>query len=251
MKNIRIFGIRVDDIDFNYAIEKIEGFLQGDKLETIYTPNPEIIMLAREDENLKRILDQGSLVTADGIGVIYASKIKKKPLKERVTGYDMSIKMLEIANEKGYTIYLLGGAEGVSKKAKENIEKDYPKVKVVGHHNGYFKGSHIGYKDHCEEMEVVQDINTSKPDIIFVGFGFPRQELFIDNNKDRLEGKVIIGNGGVMDILAGITNRAPKIWQDLGLEWLYRLIKNPSRLKRQMILPKFLIEVIMKKDVIE
>lgn len=251
MKAIKIFGIRVDDIDFDYAVKKIEGFLEGDRLETIYTPNPEIIMKAREDENLKRILDEGSLVTADGIGVIYASKIKKKPLKERVTGYDMSMKMLEIANEKGYSLYLLGGKEGVAKSAKENIERDYPNIQVLGTHNGYFKGVQSGDKDHEDELKIIEEINELKPSIIFVGLGFPKQELFIDGNKDRMDAKIIIGNGGVMDILAGITNRAPKIWQDLGLEWLYRLIKNPSRLKRQLILPKFMLEVIFKKDVVQ
>ncbi len=251
MDSIRIFGIRVDNIDFKCAEEKIRGFLKGSRLETIYTPNPEIIMKAREDENLKRILDEGSLVTPDGIGVIYASRIKNKPLKERVTGYDMSIKMLEIANEEAYSVYLLGGADGVSKKASENIGKTYKNLRVVGHHNGFFKGSHIGLVDHDEELAIVKEINELEPDIIFVGLGFPRQELFIDNNKDRLKAKLIIGNGGVMDILAGVAKRAPKVWQKLGLEWLYRLIKNPSRLKRQLILPKFLLEVIFRKDVIK
>ena len=250
MDRIRIFGVRIDNIDFKDAEEKIRGFLKGTRLETIYTPNPEIIMKARDDEKLKKILDAGSLVTPDGIGVIYASRIKKKPLKERVTGYDMSIKMLEIANEEGYSIYLLGGADGVSKKAGENISESYKNLKVVGHHNGFFKGSHIGLVDHEEEMEIVREINELEPDIIFVGLGFPRQELFIDNNKERLRAKLIIGNGGVMDILAGVTTRAPEIWQKLGLEWLYRLIKNPSRLGRQLILPKFLLEVIFKKDVV-
>lgn len=251
MENIRIFGVRIDNIDFEFAVSKIREFLKGDKLETIYTPNPEIVMRAREDQKLKDILDRGSLVTADGIGVIYASKIGKKPLKERVTGFDMSIKMLEIANEEGYSIYLLGGVDGVARDAGKNIEKDYENVRVLGYHNGFFKGSHLGQNDHPEEMEIVEEINSLRPDIIFVGLGFPRQELFIDHNKDRLDAKLIIGNGGVMDILAGVTTRAPEIWQKLGLEWLYRLIKNPSRLKRQMILPKFLLEVIFKRDVVK
>lgn len=251
METIRIFGVRVDNIDFKYAEGKIREFLRGDRLETIYTPNPEIVMRAREDEKLRRILDQGSLVTADGIGLIYASRIRKKPLKERVTGFDMSIKMLEIANEEGYSIYLLGGEEGVSRLAAENIERDYGNIRVVGHRSGFFKGSHLGQADHPEEMAIVEDINEKKPDLIFVGLGFPRQELFIDHNRDRLDARLIIGNGGVIDILAGITSRAPEAWQKLGLEWLYRLIKNPTRLRRQMILPRFLLEVIFRRKVID
>lgn len=248
---MKIFDVRIDNISYEAAIKKIEGYLKENELHTIYTPNPEIVMHARDDAKLKSIIDRGDLVTADGIGLIYAAKLKKKPLQGRVTGYDMSIEMLEIANREGYSIYLLGGKDGVSKKAAKNIEEKYKNVKVVGEHNGFFKGSHTGDKDHKDEMAILDEINNSNPDIIFVGLGFPRQELWIDGNKDRIKGRVIIGNGGVIDILAGKANRAPEIWQKLGLEWLYRLLKNPSRIKRQMILPKFMIEVLIKKDVVE
>lgn len=246
----RIFGVRIDNISYEDAIIKIENFLKEDKIHTIYTPNPEIVMCARDDVNLKSILDSGDLVTADGIGLIYAAKLKNKPLKGRVTGYDMSIEMLEIANRENYSIYLLGGEEGVAKKAAKNIEEKYKNIQVVGNHNGFFKGSHTGDKNHKDEMEIIQDINRVDPDIIFVGLGFPRQEIWIDSNKDRIKGKIIIGNGGVIDILGGKANRAPEVWQKLGLEWLYRLIKNPSRIKRQIILPRFMIEVLIKKDVV-
>ncbi len=250
MKNIRIFNVRIDNLSFKEAVRNIEDYLRGDRLRTIYTPNPEIIMKAREDEKLRTIIEEADMSTADGIGVIYASRIGKKPLAERVTGYDMSMEMLKIANREGYSLYLLGGQEGVSSAARANIERDYPNIKLVGDHNGFFKGSHLGLDDHPEEMAIVEEINRMKPDIIFVGLGFPRQELFINHNKDRIKGKVIIGNGGVMDILAGKAERAPEAWQKLGLEWLYRLIKDPRRIRRQLILPKFMLEVIFKKDAV-
>ena len=208
-------------------------------------------MAAKENEAIRDTINTGDLVIPDGIGLIYGSKIRKKPLKERVTGFDLSIKILEIANEKGYSLFLLGGKEGIAKKAGENIIKEYPNIKLVGCHNGYFKGSHIGYKNHEEESNIIHSINEVKPDIIFVGLGFPKQEIWINENKDRLHSKVIIGNGGTMDILSGNAKRAPEIFQKLGLEWFYRLVKEPSRIKRQMVLPKFMLYMLFSKDIIE
>ena len=251
MESIKIFGIKINNISFDEAVAEIKGYLKGDSLKTIYTPNPEIVMGAKDDEKLKTLLNSGDMVTADGIGLIYASKIKGKPLKERVTGYDLSLKLLEIGNNNSYKIYLLGGKEGVAKKAGENIKKDYPNINVVGHHNGYFKGSHNGYENSQEERNIIDEINSVNPDIIFVGLGFPNQERWINTNKDKIKGKVIIGNGGVMDILSGTINPAPDIYRKIGLEWLYRLIKEPSRIKRQIIIPKFILKVLFSKNVVE
>ena len=148
-------------------------------------------------------------------------------------------------------LYLLGGKEGVAKEAGKNIIKTYPNIKILGTHHGYFKGAHIGHKDHEEEMKILEEINKLKPDIIFVGLGFPKQETWIHENKYRIDSKVIIGNGGTMDILSGNAKRAPEVFQKLGLEWFYRLIKEPSRIKRQMVLPKFRLQVLFSKNVIE
>ncbi|CCQ96819.1 UDP-N-acetyl-D-mannosamine transferase [[Clostridium] ultunense Esp] len=251
MKKVSIFGVKINNITLDEATEIVEKFLGEDRLRTIYTPNTEIVMAAKDDENLKKIINESDLVIPDGIGLIYGSRIGKKPLKERVTGVDLSIKLLEIANKKGYRLYLLGGKDGVAKRAGENILKEYPNINIVGYHHGYFKGSHIGYKDHEEELNLIDNINGAKPDIIFVGLGFPKQEIWIAENKNRLNGRVIIGNGGTMDILSGDSKRAPEIFQRLGLEWLYRLIKEPSRIKRQIVLPKFIFNVLFSKDVIQ
>lgn len=251
MDKIKIFGVEIDNLTMNEAVEAARGFLESDRLNTICTPNTEIVMAAKQDNRLKELINDNDLIIPDGIGLIYGSKIKGKPLKERVTGFDLSIKLLEIANEKRYSIFLLGGKDGVAKKASENIVKHYPNVKIAGVNHGYFKGSHIGYKNHEEELRVVEAINNSKPDIIFVGLGFPKQEIWISENKNRIYGKVVIGNGGTMDILAGNTKRAPEIFQKLGLEWFYRLLKEPSRIKRQMALPKFILSVLFDKEAVE
>lgn len=251
MDSIKIFNLRVDNITLDEAAAIVEKFLMEDKLKTIYTPNTEIVMAAKDDRDIRDIINDGDLVTPDGIGLIYGSRIKKKPLKERVTGFDLSIKILEIANEKGYSLFLLGGKEGVAKVAGENIIKKYPNIKLVGYHHGYFKGSHIGHNNHEEELSIIHRINEVKPDIIFVGLGFPKQEIWIDANKNRLKGKVIIGNGGTMDILSGNAKRAPEVFQKLGLEWLYRLIKEPSRIRRQMVIPKFMLYILFSKNVVD
>lgn len=251
MDSIEIFGVKIHNITFDDAVKEVEKYLKGTKLKTIYTPNTEIVMGAKDDKDLRELLNSGDLVTADGIGLIYASKIKKKPLKERVTGYYLSIKLLDIANENKYSLYLLGGKEGVAHTAVENIKKKYPNIRIAGYHHGYFKGSHSGYENHEEELKIIEDINSSNPDIIFVGLGFPKQENWININKDRIKGKVIIGNGGVMNILAGNLKPVPKIFETLGLEWFYRLMKEPSRIKRQIVIPKFILKVIFSRNVVK
>lgn len=251
MDNIEIFGVKIHNLTFDDAVNEVEKYLKGNELKSIYTPNTEIVMGAKDDDGLRELINNGDLIIADGIGLIYASKIKRKPLKERVTGYYLSIKLLEIANENSYSLYLLGCEDGVAKLASENIKKTYPNIRIAGYHHGYFKGSHIGYENHEEEIKIIDDINSSNPDIIFVGLGFPKQEIWIDANKKKIKGKIIIGNGGVMNILSGNTKPAPIIFEKLGLEWFYRLMKEPSRIKRQMALPKFMLKVLFSKDVIK
>lgn len=251
MEKVKIFGVNINNTTLDEVVSLLEDYLGGDKLKTIYTPNTEIVMAAKENNSLRDLINKGDLVIPDGIGLIYGSKIRKKPLRERVTGFDTSMKLLELADKNSHSLYLLGCKDGVAKVAAENIEKDYPNVDVVGYHHGFFKGSHLGLENEPEEEEIIQEINRLKPDIIFVGLGFPKQETWIEANKQRISGKVIIGNGGVMDILAGNSKRAPDIFIKLGLEWLYRLIQDPARIKRQIVLPKFLLQVIFDKNSVE
>lgn len=248
-ETIRIFGVHIDKLKQVEVIEKIKTFLKEEKIRTIFTPNTEIVMEAKEDENLKNILNQGDIVIPDGIGLIYASKIKRKDLPERVTGCDVSFEILDIANKEGYSLFLLGGKEGVAKEAAKNINKDYPNIKIAGYQNGYFKGAHIGHLGHQEEKDIIKNINESKADILFVGFGAPKQEIWINENKEKLNNcKLVIGNGGTVDILAGTMTRAPEIYQKLGLEWLYRLAKDPKRIRRQMVIPLFILTILFSRE---
>ena len=247
-ETIRIFGVKIDKLTLNEVVKKVKELLDGDKTRTIYTPNTEIIMEARKDSKLKEILNDGDLVIPDGIGLIHASRIKKKPLPERVTGFDLSLRLIELSNKYGYSIYFLGGKEGVALEAKKKVEEKYPNINIVGIQSGYFKGTHTGNANHPQEQQIIENINNSKADILFVGFGAPKQENWIYENKDKLNCKIIIGNGGTIDVLAEKVKRAPEIYQKLGIEWLYRLMKDPKRLKRQMSLPIFVLIVLFSRE---
>lgn len=249
---IKIMGIKIDKITMEGALNRVEEFLNGEATKTIYTPNTEIIMNAQKDNKFKQVLNEGDLVVPDGIGLIYASRIKKHPLPERVTGFDISMGIINIAHTRGLRLFLLGGEEGVADIAAKKIKDNYDNILIAGTNNGYFKGVHTGYESHKEEMDIIDKINDGDTDILFVGLGAEKQEKWIHKNKDKLKCKIIIGNGGTIDVLAGKVKRAPDIYQRLGLEWLYRLVKEPKRLKRQTVLPLFMLKILFSsKDIVE
>ncbi|WP_026894637.1 WecB/TagA/CpsF family glycosyltransferase [Clostridiisalibacter paucivorans] len=249
---IKIMGIKIDKITMEGALNRVEEFLNGEATKTIYTPNTEIIMNAQKDNKFKQVLNEGDLVVPDGIGLIYASRIKKHPLPERVTGFDISMGIINIAHTRRLKLFLLGGEEGVADIAAKKIKDNYDNILISGTNNGYFKGVHTGYESHKEEMDIIDKINDGDTDILFVGLGAEKQEKWIHKNKDKLKCKIIIGNGGTIDVLAGKVKRAPDIYQRLGLEWLYRLVKEPKRLKRQTVLPLFMLKILFSsKDIVE
>lgn len=249
MDKVNILGVNIDNLDMEEAKLKVVSFLNSEKINMIFTPNSEIVMEAKKNEKFRKVLNTADLTTADGIGLVYASKIKNKPLSERVTGFDLSMEILKIAAENGKKVYLLGGAEGIAKKAKEKIEEKYDNIKIVGTHNGYFEGYHRGIKNSPEEEKIIQEINDSGAEILFVGLGAPAQEMWINHNKDKFKNlKIVIGNGGTMDVIAEKVKRAPEFYQKMGLEWFYRLIKEPKRIKRQIQIPIFLFTIITNKD---
>lgn len=238
-KQVRILGVPIDMISQEEAFQKLVLFLEGSSIKKIYTPNPEIVMLAQEDQRLLKVIEGADLVLPDGIGLLIASKIKGLGLKERVTGVDTMDRLLSYCGDKKRSIYLLGGKPGTAEIACKNIEQKYPGIKIAGLHHGYFQ--------EVNENEIIADINAAAPDLLFVCLGAPKQEKWIDRYQDQLNCKIAMGVGGSVDIYAGTTKRAPVIFQKVGLEWFYRLMKEPWRMKRMMVLPKFLIQVIVKQ----
>ncbi len=238
MDKVNILGVNVDMVSISEAADIIMNFLDEDKFHSVFTPNSEIIMRAYKDAEFCSLLNNASLLTADGIGVVYASKILKKPIKERAAGYDIACRVLSKMNETGHKLFLFGGKPGVAEEAKEKLLEKYPSLNIVGLRNGYFKEE--------DEKEIVDEINASGADMLFVCLGAPKQEQWIDRHKDELNARVAMGIGGSLDVFAGRVERAPEFFCKTGLEWFYRLCKEPWRAGRMMELPKFAMTVIAK-----
>lgn len=235
MDRIFVLGIGFDNVNMAEAVDKCLNFIKGDSANLVVTPNPEIVMKAKDDAEFKEIINNAALVIPDGIGVIKGAKILGTPLKERVAGYDLICQLLEKGQDGSISFYFWGGKPGVADKAKAKMEEKYPNIKILGTHDGYFNDD--------QEKEIIAEIKELKPDVVLCGCGFPKQEKLINKYLNEKAYKIGIGCGGSLDVLAGEVKRAPKLFIKLHLEWFYRLLKQPSRLGRMMVLPKFLVEV--------
>ncbi len=234
---VNILGTMIDNISKENALKTLFNFINSEKTQTIYTPNAEICMEAYKDKTFQQVLNGGSLVIPDGQGVVLASKILKTPLDEKVAGFKLILSLLE--SNKPVSIYLFGSKPDVIKRAVSFIKKNYSKVTIVGYRNGYFSDEEIPL--------IINDINKSKAQLLLVGLGAPKQELFIHQYKESITSNVIMGVGGSIDVLAGEVKRVPEIFVKLSLEWFYRLIKQPKRLSRMLKIPVFICVCYKKR----
>lgn len=234
MKQVNILGVSFSKLNMKETLDTLTDVVESkrDHVFHVITANPEIVIGAKQDPKLKQITDAANLITPDGIGIVMASRWKKEPVAERVAGYDLLLNLLERGNQKGWSFFFLGSSEEVNQQATDIIVEKYPNLKVAGRHHGFFK---------AKESELIQQINEAQPDFLIVALGAPRQEQWIFDHRDQLHTKVAIGVGGSLDVIAGKVKRAPLFWQKLNLEWLYRLLSQPTRWKRQLALPKFAI----------
>lgn len=235
---VDILGCNVDRLGMDETLQKIEGFVQSGKPNHIITLNAEIIYKAQSDPRLKEIINEADLVTPDGSGVVWASKYLNAPVPERVTGIDLTLKLMELASKKGWTFYFYGGAPSVAETAAQNLQKKHKGLKIVGISHGYISET--------EKQNLLEDIKEKKPDILLVALGAPGQEFWIKDHQKAIQVPVCIGVGGSFDVIAGKFKRAPEYLQKAGLEWLYRLIKEPHRIGRMAALPKFTLLVKLK-----
>ncbi len=233
---VNILGADIDMLTMDEAEEKAFALMETEGCSVIYTPNSEIILYGSNNPEFMDKLNSADMTIADGIGVVYAARMLRRPLKERVAGYDLICRMLPKMAERGKSLYLLGSKPGVAEAAAENIKKKNPDIIIAGTHDGYFN----------EDGPVIEAVNAAKPDFLLVCLGFPKQEEWIYKNRGALNARLAIGAGGCLDVFAGTVLRAPKFFCDHGIEWLYRLIKQPSRFIRMMALPKFAIKVFFK-----
>lgn len=231
-EKVEIVGIKIDNVDMDEAADILLEYLDMDECCTVFTPNSEILLAAVKDREFEEVLNSGRLVVPDGIGVMIASKFYGTPVKERVAGIDLMMRLMDIAGSRGKSVYLLGGRDGVAEEAAIKLTESFDGLRIAGTRNGYFESS--------EEERIVDEINGSNADILLAALGAPKQEKFIYRHKDRLKVRIAMGVGGSLDVLAGRVKRAPEFYQKAGLEWLYRLMKEPRRIVRIIKIPKFI-----------
>ncbi len=238
MNRVSILGVQFDAVTQSEAVTRAMARIREGKKGYVVTPNSEIVYMARSDEHLKKLLNAAALVLPDGIGVIHAAKILKKPLTEKVAGIEFATSLMEAMAKEGRSIFLFGAKPGIAEKAAENLKQKYPGLIVPGCRDGYFK----------DDAEAVRDINAAgHSDVILVCLGAPKQEIFMEQHLDELNGTMLCGLGGSLDVYAGVVERAPDFYVRHGLEWFYRLKKEPWRAKRMTALPKFLLTVMKSK----
>lgn len=234
-----ILGVEVDDVSLVEALAKVKDQIDSGKKGYIVTPNPEIIVRAQSDHHYKSILNGAFLSLADGFGITAASKILRKPIIERIAGVDFVAELAALAAEHGYSLFLLGAAEGVAAQAAEKLKNLFPSLNIVGTYSGGALEKN--------QQKILEEVQKVSVDILIAAFGPPKQERWIAENLPALNVKVAVGVGGALDFIAGEKPRAPVWMRKVGLEWFFRLVNEPTRAKRQLSLIKFVYLVFKEK----
>lgn len=232
-----VLGVRFDDLTIERAVEKAAGMMAEGGFHYAVTPNSEFVQRAERDEKFRSALNGADLVLPDGIGVVYAAKILGRPLQGRVPGCDFAAALCVWMAENNKKLFLLGAKPGVAEQAAQKLESAHPGLAVCGTHDGYFQ----------ESGPVAEAIRAAGADAVFVCLGAPKQEYWMIEYGPQTGAAFLIGLGGSLDVFAGTVKRAPETWQKLGLEWLYRLLKQPSRIGRMAKLPLFLVSAVKAK----
>ncbi|WP_424766699.1 WecB/TagA/CpsF family glycosyltransferase [Paenibacillus sp. sgz302251] len=224
------------DETVQYLIEAIEAR----QPTHVITANPIMIMSAVDDPKYSAMMKRADLIVPDGAGVVWAASHVGQPVAERVAGFDLMHRLLQYGETRKWKVYLLGTSQEVIEAAADKLQLQYPQVRIVGYRNGFFGPE--------QDEEVVEAIHQAAPDMLFVARGADTQEPWIVKYKQRLGVPLVMGVGGSFDIISGRLKRAPIIFQKLRLEWLYRLLQEPKRYKRMLVLPKFVVKVLRDKE---
>lgn len=235
---IDVMGVAYDNVTMEEALERGRQLLAGERAGVVVTPNAEIAYEAMRDPALCGMLNAADLVLPDGAGVVLSAKILKTPLKQKVAGIDFATNMLSVFAQTGAKLFLLGSKPGIAELAAEKMRERAPGLEICGFADGYFQ----------DEAEIVEKINDSGAQALFVCLGAPKQERFMFAHRDELcNVRFMAGLGGTLDGFAGTVKRAPAWMIRLNLEWLYRLIRQPSRFGRMLRLPKFIFAAIRSR----
>ncbi len=237
MSKINVLDVEFDNCTMDEAVTAALNAIDARSGSYVVTPNPEIVMMARTDSALAQAIDHAEMVLPDGVGVIYGAKILGTPLQEKLPGIDFAQNlMIQLAQRNG-SVFLFGAKPGVAELAGEKLAQKYEGLVIAGTCDGYFQ----------DDAPIIEQINSVHPDLLLVCLGAPKQELWMEQHSGELNVGLMAGLGGSLDVFAGVTQRAPEIWQKLGLEWMYRLLKEPKRIVRMMKLPQFVLCVIKKR----
>jgi N-acetylglucosaminyldiphosphoundecaprenol N-acetyl-beta-D-mannosaminyltransferase len=223
---VNILGVLIDNLKKSEVLRTVEQFLSDVRQHYIVTANPEMIVAAQKDEKFLEILNKADLSVPDGFGLILAARYLRRPLPERITGVDLMLDICQIAEQKNYSVYLFGGKEGVAQKAADSLQKKFSQLKIAGTENGGIISDQQSTADN-------QQINSAKPDILFVALGAGKQEKWIAKNLQNLPSiKIAMGVGGAFDFISEKVKRAPRWIRKIGFEWLWRFFMQPWRFKR-------------------
>ena len=240
-----ILGIKIPKASEVYVEGEILKFLSRRGGAKIFTPNPQMLSIADRDEKFKAVLNSAELLIPDGVGVLLAARLAGSSLPARITGIDTAYRILELCEQRGLTVALIGAKNNIAKLAAKRLKKRLPKLDISLTHHGYFKKFP---KDSAENLAVIKKLRLSAPDVLFVCFGTPAQERWIYENAASLPSvRLFMGLGGSLDVWAGNVRRAPKTIQSLGAEWLWRCIGEPVRFLRLARLPELYLKIICKK----
>ncbi len=236
MEQLRILRGRVDKLTLANALQEIKQRVASDTFHHIVTANTLMLLEAERDPELLNILEKASLVVPESWGIAWASRQKNEPLSEYIPGIDLMMEMCKMAGQGNYSVYLLGGKPGVAQQTGEILKLVFPGLRIAGAHHGYFQSS--------EEPDLIAEIRSLRPDFLFVGMSVPRQEKWISKHLSYLESRCAMGVGGSFDVISGQLKRAPNWMRQMGVEWVYRTIQEPWRLKRIKGLPVFMWRVM-------
>lgn len=240
---MKFLNTYIDNITMKEAVTYIDTMILNKQKGYIVTPNVDFIIRLEKDDKFKKIVQQADLIVTDGKPLIWIAKKLGTPIKEKISGSDLSPKIFELAAKNGYSIFLLGGKEGVAEKAKINMEKKYEGIQIIGTYSPSF-----GFEKDGEEVNKInQIINRDNPDILLVCLGSPKQEIFIYENINKYNAIVSLAVGATIDFEAGNIKRAPKWISNIGMEWFYRFCKEPTRLFKRYFIDDMQIFKLYKK----
>jgi len=237
---VKILGCEIDRLDMASTLEQCRSVIRNRRYTQHVAINAAKLVTLRREPELRAVIERCHLVSADGQSIVWASRLLGDPLPERVAGVDLMQELFSMAEQDGYRVFILGAREEVLQTATDRLHRQHPELAIAGCHHGYFADE--------ESPDIAAEIRAAQPDILFVAMSSPRKEQWLGRFGESLGVPLVMGVGGSIDILAGITRRAPQLWQQLGLEWLYRLLQEPQRMFRRYLVTNAQFSVLIARE---